>query len=106
MFTCTHSFFYIGTIVAILLVVPWQNLDLKESPLVTMLQMVHWSKGAGMINFIILVASLSSMNSAIYSTSRILYNTAKEKIYPNGFYLFLPVVYRYMAFYLQVVCSC
>lgn len=72
-------FFYIGTIVAILLVVPWQNLDLKESPLVTMLQMVHWSKGAGMINFIILVASLSSTNSAIYSTSRILYNTAKEK---------------------------
>ncbi len=29
-------FFYIGTIVAILLVVPWQSLDLKESPLVTM----------------------------------------------------------------------
>ncbi|ENZ5598866.1 amino acid permease [Enterococcus hirae] len=72
-------FFYIGTIVAILLVVPWQSLDLKESPLVTMLQFIHCSKGAGVINLIILVASLSSTNSAIYSTSRILYNTAKEK---------------------------
>ncbi len=72
-------FFYIGTITAILLVVPWYHLDLRESPLVTMLQMIKWSKGAGVINFIILVASLSSTNSAIYSTSRILYNTAKEK---------------------------
>lgn len=72
-------FFYIGTIVAILLVVHWQALDLKESPLVTVLQVIHWGKCAGIINFIVLIASLSSTNSAIYSTSRILYNTAKEK---------------------------
>ncbi|WP_165005660.1 MULTISPECIES: amino acid permease [unclassified Enterococcus] len=78
-------FFYIGTILAILLVVPWQQLDLKESPLVTMLQMIHCQSGAAIINNIVLVASLSSANSAIYSTSRILYDTAKEKRLPNWF---------------------
>lgn len=64
---------------SILFVVPWHCLDLKESPLVTMLQVIHCQGGAAIVNLMILVASLSSANSAVYSTSRILYQTAKEK---------------------------
>ncbi len=75
-------FFYIGTILSILFVVPWHCLDLKESPLVTMLQVIHCQGGAAIVNLMILVASLSSANSAVYSTSRILYQTAKEKSFP------------------------
>lgn len=78
-------FFYVGTILSILFVVPWHCLDLKESPLVTMLQMIHCQSGAVIVNLMILVASLSSANSAVYSTSRILYQTAKEKSLPPWF---------------------
>ena len=40
---------------------------------------------AAIVNLMILVASLSSANSAVYSTSRILYQTAKEKSLPHWF---------------------
>ncbi|HFP8406972.1 TPA: amino acid permease, partial [Enterococcus faecium] len=43
-------FFYIGTILSILFVVPWHCLDLKESPLVTMLQVIHCQSGAAIVN--------------------------------------------------------
>lgn len=69
---------------SILFVVPWHCLDLKESPLVTMLQVIHCQGGAAIVNLMILVASLSSANSAVYSTSRILYQTAKKSL-PHWF---------------------
>ena len=72
-------FFYVGTILSILFVVPWHCLDLKESPLVTMLQMIHCQSGAVIVNLMILVASLSSANSAVYSTSRIYIKQQKKK---------------------------
>ena len=50
---------------------------------------------AAIVNLMILVASLSSANSAVYSTSRILYQTAKEKVCPIGFVRFLRKAYLY-----------
>ncbi len=77
--------FYIGAIFVILLLTPWNQMDPNQSPFVSAFNLVGIPAAAGVINFTILVASLSSSNTAVYSTSRILYTSAKNKLLPDFF---------------------
>jgi len=74
--------FYVGALLAIMAIFPWQQLPVDKSPFVTVFQMVGIKWAAGLINFVVLTAAASSLNSTLYSTGRHLYQIAKET--PNS----------------------
>jgi len=74
--------FYVGALIAIMAIFPWQQLPVNESPFVTVFQVVGIKWAAAFINFVVLTAAASSLNSTLYSTGRHLFQLAKET--PNS----------------------
>ncbi len=68
--------FYIGALLVIMSLVAWNRLDPKSSPFVVVFDRVGIPAAAGVVNFVVLTAALSSCNSGIFSTGRMLYTLA------------------------------
>ncbi|GAA5090796.1 amino acid permease [Nocardia iowensis] len=64
--------FYIGALLVIMSVSSWRNFHAGKSPFVEVFQQIGIPGAAGIINFVLLTAALSSCNSGIYSTGRML----------------------------------
>ncbi|GED98426.1 hypothetical protein nbrc107697_24650 [Gordonia crocea] len=64
--------FYLGALFVILCVKGWRNFHEGTSPFVQVFEDVGIPGAAGIINFVLLTAALSSCNSGIYSTGRML----------------------------------
>ena len=56
--------------------VPWNQLDAEESPFVVIFDRVGIPGAARIVNFVVLTAALSSCNSGMFSTGRMLYTLA------------------------------
>ncbi len=65
--------FYIGTLLVLMMVTPWPSIPADRSPFVGMFSMVGFAGAASVVNFVVVSSALSSTNSGIYSTSRMLY---------------------------------
>ncbi|AUH68341.1 MULTISPECIES: amino acid permease [Gordonia] len=76
--------FYVGAILVILSVRGWRNFHAGESPFVAVFQYIGLPGAAGLVNFILLTAALSSCNSGIYSTGRMLRSLAQRGDAPHG----------------------
>ena len=76
------AIFYVGALIAIMAIFPWQKLPVNESPFVMVFQMAGIKWAAALINFVVLTAAASSLNSTLYSTGRHLFQIAKET--PNS----------------------
>ena len=70
--------FYIGALLAIMAVYPWQNINTSQSPFVQVFSMIGIKFAASLINFGVLTAAASSINSFIYSAGRHLYQLSTE----------------------------
>lgn len=68
--------FYIGALLIIMSLVAWNRLNPSESPFVLVFSKIGIPTAAGIINFVVLTAALSSCNSGIFSTGRMLYTLA------------------------------
>lgn len=70
--------FYVGSILMIVTVVPWQQIVPGKSPFVAAMNTMnfHWANQA--MTLIILTAVLSCLNSAFYVTSRVLFALAAK----------------------------
>ncbi|MFJ7277527.1 amino acid permease [Kitasatospora sp. NPDC098663] len=68
--------FYIGALVIILSLVPWTEFQPGVSPFVAAFGKIGIPAAAGIINFVVLTAALSSCNSGMYSTGRMLRDLA------------------------------
>jgi amino acid transporter, AAT family len=68
--------FYVGALTVIMSLVAWNHLDPKDSPFVVVFSKVGIPAAAGIVNFVVLTAALSSCNSGIFSTGRMLYTLA------------------------------
>jgi AAT family amino acid transporter len=79
------SIFYVGALIMILSVVPWNGFHADVSPFVAAFQKMGLAAGAGIVNFVVLTAALSSCNSGIYSTGRMLRDLALNKQAPAVF---------------------
>ncbi|MCX8514467.1 MAG: amino acid permease, partial [Burkholderiales bacterium] len=77
--------FYIATIFIILCLYPWQQFNDKFSVFVDVFNKIGITKAADIINFVIITAALSSFNSGIYGTGRMLYNLSLQQNAPNMF---------------------
>lgn len=78
--------FYIGAITVILAIYPWDQMDGTQSPFVMMFDNIGIRYAAGILNFVVITAALSSCNSGIFSTGRMLFNLAAQKQAPKIFY--------------------
>lgn len=77
--------FYIGSLVILMSLVPWKELDPAMSPFVAVFGKMGIPYAAGIINFVVLTAAASSCNSGIFSTGRMLYTLAQFKQAPKIF---------------------
>ncbi|MEU9195694.1 amino acid permease [Streptomyces hundungensis] len=77
--------FYIGALIMILSVVPWHEFQPGVSPFVAAFQKMGLGIGAGIVNFVVLTAALSSCNSGMYSTGRMLRDLALNGQGPKVF---------------------
>ncbi len=77
--------FYIGALAVIMSMYPWNQLDGTTSPFVLIFAKVGIPAAAGIINFVVLTAALSSCNSGIFSTGRMLYTLAHQRQAPSVF---------------------
>lgn len=76
--------FYIGALIVILSLYPWNQLDGKTSPFVLTFAKIGIPAAASIINFVILTAALSSCNSGIFSTGRMLFTLAGQNHAPQA----------------------
>jgi amino acid transporter, AAT family len=77
--------FYVGALFVIMSIYPWNEIGEKGSPFVLTFEKIGIHAAAGIINFVVLTAALSSCNSGIFSTSRMLFNLAEQKEAPSSF---------------------
>ncbi|MFD7708123.1 amino acid permease [Streptomyces sp. NPDC059785] len=77
--------FYVGALIMILSVVPWTNFQPGVSPFVEAFEKMGLAAGAGIVNFVVLTAALSSCNSGMYSTGRMLRDLALNGQGPKFF---------------------
>ncbi|MEX0380316.1 amino acid permease [Leuconostoc sp. MS02] len=77
--------FYIGAIFVIITIYPWNQLDQVGSPFVETFSRVGITAAAGIINFVMMTAAMSALNSGIFSSSRMLYTLALNKELPPKF---------------------
>ena len=77
--------FYLLTLAIILALVPWSESGKGESPFVTVMVRSHVPYAAGIVNFVILVAALSAMNSQLYITTRMMFSLARAGQAPRRF---------------------
>jgi L-asparagine permease len=64
--------FYIGSVLLLVMLLPWSSYHSGESPFVTVLSKLGMPAAGGIMDLIVLTAALSSVNSGLYSTGRIL----------------------------------
>ncbi|MFE5793865.1 amino acid permease [Streptomyces sp. NPDC056503] len=64
--------FYVGSVVLLALILPYTAYSGDQSPFVTVFDKLGIPGAAGVMNLVVLTAALSSLNSGLYSTGRIL----------------------------------
>ncbi|KXH81686.1 amino acid permease [Sporosarcina sp. HYO08] len=74
--------FYVGALIVIMGIYPWNAINPLESPFVQVFAAIGVVAAAGIINFVVLTSAASACNSAIFSTSRMLYSLGKGKHAP------------------------
>ena len=60
---------------------PWTDYSADHSPFVQVFSNIGISTAAGIINFVILTAAASSLNSALFTTGRMLFSLSPKKSY-------------------------
>jgi amino acid transporter, AAT family len=70
--------FYVGSFAVIMMLFPWNLLDQKESPFVTILTHAGLPAAANVVTFVAITALLSSCNTGLFGTSRMLHALASS----------------------------
>jgi L-asparagine transporter-like permease len=73
----TLTFVYVGAIVILLGVMPWNHAGVSESPFVTTFRTVKIPHAAGVMNFVVLTAALSGANATLYVAARMIFSLAR-----------------------------
>jgi amino acid transporter, AAT family len=77
--------FYIGALVVIMSLVPWDELNPDMSPFVMMFDKMGIPGAASIINIVVITAAASSCNGGIFSTGRMLYSLGLQGQAPKVF---------------------
>ncbi|MES2072851.1 MAG: amino acid permease [Pseudomonadota bacterium] len=77
--------FYMLTLALMLAIVPWTAAGSDKSPFVKVMEALNIPGAAGVINFVILIAALSAMNSQLYITTRMMFSLSRAGYAPARF---------------------
>ncbi|MDB6103038.1 MAG: D-serine/D-alanine/glycine transporter [Gammaproteobacteria bacterium] len=77
--------FYVGALLVIMSLIPWDQLDPNTSPFVLMFDKMGIPGAANIINVVVITAAASSCNGGIFSTGRMLYALALNRQAPKAF---------------------
>lgn len=77
--------FYVGSITVVVTLLPWSSSSILTSPYVAVLEYVNIPAAAQIMNFVVLTAVLSCLNSALYATSRMVFSMADKGDAPKFF---------------------
>jgi amino acid transporter, AAT family len=80
----TLTFVYVGAMVILLGVMPWDRAGVNESPFVTTLRTVRIPHASGVMNFVVLTAALSGANATLYVASRMIFSLARTGWAPSS----------------------
>jgi L-asparagine transporter-like permease len=69
--------FYVLTLALMLAVLPWTEAGSAKSPFVMVMEMLRVPAAGGVMNFVILIAALSAMNSQLYIATRMLFSLSR-----------------------------
>ena len=78
------TFVYVGAIVILLGVMPWNHAGVTESPFVTTFRTVKIPHASAVMNFVVLTAALSGANATLYVASRMIFSLARTGWAPSG----------------------
>lgn len=81
----TLTLLYIGAIVVLVGVMPWNRVGGGESPFVTVFRAAKIPAAGAVMNFVVLTAALSAANAAWYVASRMLFSLARTGWAPATF---------------------
>jgi AAT family amino acid transporter len=76
--------FYVGALFVILAIFPWHQVGQNGSPFVSMFESMGLREAAGIINFVVITAALSSCNAGIFSGGRLLLGLSKSGNAPQA----------------------
>ncbi|MDY6449735.1 amino acid permease [Acinetobacter faecalis] len=76
--------FYVLALVIVMSVTPWNKIDPSISPFVNLFSQAGIAAAAIIMNFVVLSSVMSSMNSGVFSTSRMLFGLSRENQAPDA----------------------
>ena len=76
---------YVGAIVVLVGVMPWNGAGVTQSPFVAVFRHVGLPAAAHVMNFVVLSAALSGANASLYADSRTLFSLARAGYAPSTF---------------------
>ncbi len=77
--------FYVGTLFVIMSIYPWNQVGTDGSPFVLTFQHMGIAFAASILNFVVLTASLSAINSDVFGVGRMLHGMAEQGSAPKVF---------------------
>ncbi|MBT2394422.1 amino acid permease [Streptomyces sp. ISL-100] len=77
-------FFYVGSMVVIVTVLPWTAQKAGLSPYVTVLDAIGVPSAGQIMNVVVFVALLSALNANLYGSSRMMFSLAERGEAPKG----------------------
>lgn len=77
--------FYVGTLFVIMSIFPWNQVGTQGSPFVLTFQHMGITVAAGILNFVVITASLSAINSDVFGVGRMLHGMAEQGHAPKVF---------------------
>lgn len=77
--------FYLLTLCLMLAIVPWKSAGVDKSPFVKVMELLSIPGAGGIMNFVVLIAALSAMNSQLYITTRMMFSLSRAGYAPKRF---------------------
>lgn len=75
--------FYLLSLSIMLAIVPWNSINHSASPFVTTMKILNIPGAAAILNFVLIIAALSAMNSQLYTTTRMMFSLSRANQAPK-----------------------
>lgn len=77
--------FYVGTMIVLMSITPWNQITGESSPLVQIFSGLGIKSAATILNVVVITAAVSAINSDLFGSARMMFGLAHHKQAPVGF---------------------
>lgn len=78
------AFFYVGSMIVVVTVLPWNDVRIGQSPFVAVLDEIGIPAAVQIMNAVVLVALLSALNANMFSAARMIFSLARRGFAPGA----------------------